>query len=227
MSRRSHPAVSLLLVVPQAHVRQLDLHFQTAWYDVFHRARPNQVSHILCMGPIVWVALSFACLLPLPGFTPSGLDLGLVLAFALVGAYAAMDRWLGLVMAPVMAALWASAHLLVGAWGAGAFPLALVVLGVAGAVQTWTHSFEDIPPPLSGTEGWVTVSEWRRKASLPRLLLTVGLSLSVYILVEIFSSPRLFGVQVFKLMLRLGYKPSVRAEIAAESRRILATGGAA
>ena len=72
MSRRAHPAVSLLLVVPEAHVRQLDLHFQTAWYDVFHRARPNQISHVLCMGPIVWVGLVFACLLPLPGFTPPG-----------------------------------------------------------------------------------------------------------------------------------------------------------
>lgn len=223
MSRRSHPAVSMLLVVPEAHVRQLDLHFQTAWYDVFHRTRPNQISHVLCMGPIVWVMLVFACLVPLPGLTPPGLDLGLVLACALLAAYGTMDRGLGLVMAPVMAAIWASAHLLVGALGAGALPLALVVLAVAGALQTWTHAFEDIPPPLSGAEGWVTVSEWRRKTSLPRLMLTFVLSLSVYILVEIISSPRLFGVQVFKLMLCLGYKPSVRAEIAAESRRILAT----
>lgn len=227
MSRRAHPVVSLLLVVPEAHVRQLDLHFQTAWYDVFHRARPNQLSHVLCMGPIVWVMLVFACLLPLPGFTPPGFDLGLVLAFALVAACVAMDRGLGLVMAPVMAALWASAHLLVGARGAGAFFIALAVLAVAGALQTWTHAFEDVPPPLSGTEGWVTVSEWRRKTPLPRLMLAIVLTLSVYILVEIFSSPRLFCVQVFKLMLRLGYKPSVRAEIAAESRRILATSGAA
>ena len=227
MSRRAHPAVSLLLVVPEAHVRQLDLHFQTAWYDVFHRARPNQISHVLCMGPIVWVILVLACRLPLPGFTPPGLDLGLALGFALVAAYVAMDRWLGLVMAPVMAALWASAHLLVGAWGTGALPLALIVLAVAGGLQTWTHAFEDIPPPLSGTAGWVTVAEWRRKTPLPRLALAIALTLSVYILVEIASSPRLFGVQVFKLMLRLGYKPSVRAEIAAESRRILATSRAA
>lgn len=83
-SRIAHPAVSLLLVVPEAHVRQLDLHFQTAWYDVFHRARPDQISHILCMGPIAWVILVFACLLPSPGFTPPGFDPGLVLAFALV-----------------------------------------------------------------------------------------------------------------------------------------------
>ncbi len=101
------------------------------------------------------------------------------------------------------------------------------MLAAAGALQTWTHAFEDVPPPLSGTAGWVTVSEWRRKTPLPRLMLAFVLSLSVYILVEIFSSPRLFGVQVFKLMLRLGYKPRVRAEIAAESRRILATSGAA
>jgi uncharacterized membrane protein YGL010W len=227
MSRRAHPAVSLLLVVPQAHVRQLDLHFQTAWYDVFHRVRLNQISHVLCMGPIVWVMLVFACLLPLPGFTPPALDLGLVLALALVAAYVVMDRGLGLLMAPVMGALWVSAHLLVGARGAAALPLVLIVLAAAGALQTWTHAFEEVPPPLSGTEGWVTVAEWRRKTPLPRLMLAFGLSLSVYILVEIASSPRLFGVQVFKLMLCFGYKPSVRAEIAAESRRILATSGAA
>jgi uncharacterized membrane protein YGL010W len=177
MSRRAHAAVSLLLVVPQAHVRQLDMHFQTAWYDVFHRARPNQISHVLCMGPIVWVGLVFACLLPLPGFMPPGFDLGLVLAFALVAAYLVMDRGLGLVMAPVMAALWASAHLLVGARGAGALPIALVVLAAAGALQTWTHAFEDVPPPLSGTAGWVTVVEWRRTTSLPRLMLAFVLSL--------------------------------------------------
>ena len=185
MSRRVHPAVSVLLVVPDAHVRQLDLHFQTAWYDVFHRSRPNQISHILCMGPIVWLMLVFACLLPLPGITPPGLDLGLVLAFALVAAYVAMDRGLGLLMAPVMAALWASAHLFVGARGAGAFPIALVVLAVAGALQTWTHAFEDVPPPVSGTEGWVPLTEWRRKTPLSRMMLTFALTASVYILVEI------------------------------------------
>ncbi|HSN98305.1 MAG TPA: hypothetical protein VLS89_08400, partial [Candidatus Nanopelagicales bacterium] len=205
-------------------VRQLDLHLQTAWYDVFHRSRINQVSHALCMGPIVWSLLVLASAAPWLRVDLPWFDLGLVAAGALTIAYIAMDRVLGLVMAPIVAALWWTAHLFVGARGEGALPAALAVLIIAGALQTWTHAFEDVPPPLSGTSGWVPVAAWRRTTPLSRQLLAFALTLSVYILVEIASSPRLLGVQVFKLLLRLGYQPSVRAELTHESTRILSGG---
>ena len=59
-----------------------------------------------------------------------------------------------------------------------------------------------------------------------RQLLVVTLTLSVCILVEIFSSPRLLGVLVFKLLLSLGDKPSERTAIALDATRILCSTGA-
>lgn len=229
MTNRGPSAVSMLLVVPAAHVRQLDLHFQTAWYDVFHRRRINQISHIVCMGPIVWAMIVGACAAPLPGFGAVGpfpVNLGLVVAALLALAYFAMDRVLGLLMTPLVAALWMSANLFVGAHGKEALHSALIVLAIAGALQTWTHGLEEVPPPVSGTTGWVPFTEWRQNTPLSRQALTIALTLSFYILVEIVSSPRLLGVLGFKLLMSLGYNPKARAEIADESVRILATGGA-
>lgn len=195
--------VDRLLIVPDAHVRVLNVPFQVEMYALFHRHWGSRIGHAVCT-PVVMVAL-FGLLAPY--------RLELPTAALLLVLYLVFDRWVGLILiGPLAAAVFAGRALSHATTPA---VLAMVMLGAA-ALQATSHAFEPIPPPW--TPGFRSLSTFLRTASLRNI---VGLSLLsvLYFFLELWATPRVWPLQVHGLLLRLGYRPTERAWIRA---RVLA-----
>ena len=208
-----------LLVVPAAQTRLLDLEYQAALYEVFHRRSINRISHYVCIPVITWALLALLALIP----TPVGLPVYTVLAaVTLLAWYATAARRLFALALVCLAALTTSVYLVVDVYALlDVQALVLVLLG-ASYCLTITHALEEVPPPWSGRRQWTSVGEAYRNAGPWKLGLMVFCALTIYVVVELISAPRLFAVQLEHLHRLLAGLPRCSATRSERVRRVLA-----
>lgn len=196
--------VHALLIVPQAHVR-FDRTFQGEMYELFHRRPLARYGHLV-VTPVINIALLAA----LAGVAPAAAIAGAV-AIALWSLH--VDRVAGAIMVPIAAAALLGAHALAAALGAHAVLLSLAIVWAGGFAQALSHASEPIPPPWTGSHRFMSLGEWLRAASLPRIIGLALLSPTVFPLLEIWAAPRVWVLQVLHLMMRAGYRTALREQL--------------
>lgn len=180
---------------------------------MFHRRRLTRAAHYLGTQGIVaafFVVAAGAAVGPMP--------LPWVLAAILSAVYLRMNLIVGLAATLQLGLLLAMASFVVSH---GATPVAgVVALAVLAALQNVSHSFEPVPPVLTG-RGFETFAHyWARATTVHRLRL---LALNVlYLPLELVSAPRLFAVHMLRALQVFGWRRSWAADIRARADAILA-----
>lgn len=230
----SMPARNSLLdhvfTIPEAQTKIFDLEWQSAFYTVFHQTKTARLLHAICMAPIV---ISLYVLTSYIGLGGQSLLSGAAEITVINGAfvvmivsiiwYLIMDVKVGLVALPFVVAFWLvanTANYLAGDLG---LPIALAVLVIASMVQTISHQPEMVPPPHSGSSKFVQFKYWVQNVPFLHRL-RVGLMFPWFSVVELISSPRLFPIQLLRLMHKFGYKTELEALTEKRARRVLETG---
>jgi hypothetical protein len=191
--RRAHTLVRYLTIVPQAHYAVLDRDLQMTLYELFHTNRISRVGHAVCTPIVCFSALAALAQVRLgaPHLSPA-------LPFAaLLGANGYLHgRHIGVLTTAVMAMMTLAATL----FAAGGIPhaLALSVGGMllAGALQTWSHAFEPVPPPLSGQRDFLSFGVWWSQGTPGRKLAAVALASTAFIALELLASFRILPCQL-------------------------------
>ncbi len=211
----TYSAADRIFIVPAAHVAIFRTRFQVEMYELFHRTLGGRLGHMIGTPTIVLGVLTVlhaATGLHWPG--------GLVIAgIVLVGLAtdvlaASITGLLGLVLLGSAAALSAQ----VGGW-ALATGIGLIVLGCL--VQTLSHAFEDVPPPHSGTSHFVPMGEWLRSITPREFLRSAVMTVGVFYWLELWATFRIWPLQVLHVLLALGYRPALRAELDARMEAIV------
>jgi uncharacterized membrane protein YGL010W len=207
---RAHTVVRYLTIVPQAHYGVLDRDLQMTLYELFHTHPVSRVAHAVCTPIVCLAALAALAQAGLP--SPGGAHLSMALPLAvLLGANGFLHgRGIGVLTTAVVATMTLAATL----FAAGGVPHALAVsLGgmfLAGAIQTWSHAFEPVPPPLSGGPDFLSLGVWRSQASLGRKCAAAALSITAFIGLELLASPRILPCQLRVYALAVGRSPAER-----------------
>lgn len=211
-----------LFIVPQAHVR-FDRRFQTEMYELFHVRPLARWGHLICT-PIIVIALlaALAALGPLTAAGPLAIDGALIGALAIVAWSFYVDRVAALVMIPLALAAALGARELASALGAHAVPYALALAWAGGLLQAISHASEPIPPPWTGSHAFVPLGTFLRTAPPSRMLGLALLSPTVFTLLEVWASPRVWVLEVLHLMMRAGYRPELRTQLDARIDEMLA-----
>lgn len=207
-----------LTIVPEAHVRVFDFPLQMRLYDLFHRRRLSLVGHAICTPIIVFGMLAVAAharfsWLPAPSFA-------VLLAALLVSYYLYVDRLVGVVLLPYVAALTGAAAWFAASWGPGSLSISLTLVLVFTMLQTFSHVLDGIPPPLSRGPGLQPVGEWARETPIGRIALAVFLSGTMYVVLEMFAAPRVLACQVARQLSRLGYAEERWSRMRKEADRL-------
>jgi uncharacterized membrane protein YGL010W len=214
---RSGTLAEHLLIVPAAHTHIGHLAFQVEMYELFHRTPGGRLGHGLGTPAILFGVLML--LSRAPGPAAPLLAAGLVLGIAAWGA--AIDRLVGAVTMVLGAALAAGAAASAKALGAGAgVAVALMVGGCA--VQTFSHLFEDVPPPISGTEGFLPVNTWLARLDLVAGVRSAALTLGIFYWLELWASLRVLPLVVLHLAMRAGHRPELRRALDERIAQIVA-----
>jgi len=211
-----------LTIVPAAHYRAWDVTYQRRLYALFHTSTACKVLHSICTPIAIWFMLAALWHVEVAGVLIGGapLRLSLLLA-ALFAAYAfSHDRLVGVLLLPVYATLWFLASAFAERQGPAGLSFAIGGLFTASALQTASHFFEPVPPPLSGSERFIPFTRFWRTASAARKALALLLASSVYVLLELYASPRVFPCQALFLLQKLGYRGPLREETEREARRM-------
>jgi hypothetical protein len=97
----------------------------------------------------------------------------------------------------------------------------VVLVGTGGAIQTLSHTFEDVPPPLSGAPSFVAFREWVARTGARALLRSALLTWGVFFWLELWAAPRIWTIQVLHLLMRAGYRSALKSALDARAREIL------
>lgn len=228
--QQKYTVVDHLLTIPEAQTRIFDLEWQSTFYTVFHQTRTSRLLHALCMAPICfslfllatyWDLGTGSLFRTLPELT--AINGSIIILMICSIWYIAMDRTVGFATMPVILGFWLLAngtHYLMGMSGVW-FGLAL--LFGASAIQTISHQPEQVPPPHSGTDKFMSFPEWQQKASFWHKF-KVSVMFPIFTMVELISSPRLMPVQILRLMHKFGYRKDMEARNNLRARRVLETG---
>lgn len=210
-----HPTLERIFIVPRAHTAIFATRFQIEMYELFHRTRGGRLGHLLGTPTIVlglFLALHAGTGTPWWG-------VGLLAVIVALGL--PVDRLAAMITGVLGAALLGLAAALAGALPSATI-VGLVLVGTGGAVQTLSHTFEDVPPPLSGTTHFVPIREWYRDLQLRALLRSAALTWGVFFWLELWATPRIWTIQVLHLLMRAGYRPDLRSELDGRAQEILA-----
>jgi hypothetical protein len=204
-----------LFIVPAAHTRLADVAFQAEMYELFHRTPAGRIGHMIgtptiLLGVLMLISRAPGAAAPL---------LAVALAFGIAAWGLVIDRLAGLVTSIATALLAVSAFVLARALGPET-ALALVFGGCA--VQTFSHAFEDVPPPLSGAADFVPPSAWLRRARLLEVVRAASLTVGVFFWLEMWATFRILPLQVLHLLMRAGHRPELRGALDARVSAILA-----
>lgn len=219
-----------LLTIPQAQVKIFDIEWQSAFYEVFHQTKTSKVLHTVCMAPIVFSLFALASYVD---FTTASIIPALPETTAINGAfvvmimsgiwYLMMNITIGLVSAPIVVAFWVLANVFNVSFGHDGIYIALIMLFLFSFIQTVSHQPEPVPPPHSGTKGFVAYKKWVKSATVGQKVKVIVL-FPVFTMVELISSPRLLPVQILRLMHRFGYRPELKKLTTERAHRVLKTG---
>jgi hypothetical protein len=219
MAHRAPSIAEQLFIVPAAHTRLSDTSFQTEMYALFHRTRAARIGHNIGTLSILVGALVLAS--RAPGVAAPAIAVVLVLDLTRRGM--AVDRVVGVATALVAMALVAAAFAIARALGpAAALPVALACIFGGCAVQTLSHSFEEVPPPLSGTAGWLPLRVWRRRIGIRDAARAAALTVGVFFWLEMWAALRILPLQILHLSMLAGHRPDLRRALDARIAAILA-----
>ncbi|UQA61128.1 hypothetical protein [Polyangium aurulentum] len=215
--------VRYMTIIPAAHVRAWDLPLQRRLYALFHTTNVSRILHSICTPIIVWFMLVALSYVPLPFVGELGAAPQLsLLAVATFAAYAfAHDVLAGALLLPVQAGLWITASEFAARSGPEGLGIAVAGMLIASAVQTFSHFWEPVPPPLSGDEHFLPFVTFWRTASPMRKLLALFLGSTVYVLLELIAAPRVFPCQALRMLQWLGYAVGSREETERAARRMM------
>ncbi len=205
-----------IFIVPQAHVAITRVDFQVEMYELFHRTPGGRLGHIV--GTLATLLGTLALSERASGSLAPGV--GLLAAIALWGA--AVDRLVGGLTALLGAALVALVHFAAPSLGADLTACALGLVFGGCAVQTFSHLFEDVPPPQSGSTGFVPVGRWLRGITAREVVRSTLLTLLVFYWLELWATFRIWPLQILHVLMRLGYRPEARRRLDARVREIIA-----
>jgi hypothetical protein len=211
-----HDTLERILIVPRAHTAIFAARFQVEMYELFHRSRGGRLGHLIGTPTIV-----LGSLLALHGFTGAPWW-GLALVAAIVGLGLRVDR----IAAAISGALGIAMLGLVAVWAetttGSATLVGLVLVGTGGAVQTLSHTFEDVPPPLSGAPSFVAFPEWVARTEARALLRSALLTWGVFFWLELWAAPRIWTIQLLHLLMRAGYRSALKSALDERAQEILA-----
>ncbi|MCW2859386.1 MAG: hypothetical protein JWP48_1094 [Actinoallomurus sp.] len=208
---RAHALVRYLTIVPQAHYAVFDADLKMTLFELFHTNRISRVGHAVCTPIVCFSALAALAqvVLPSPLDAPH-LSLALPVA-ALLGAHGYLHGGrIGALTTAVVAMMTLAATLYAAAGIPHALALAVGGMLLAGALQTWSHAFEPVPPPLSGERDFLSLAVWRSQASPGRKLAAAALATTAFIALELLASFRILPCQLRAYALALGRAPSER-----------------
>jgi hypothetical protein len=184
---RARTVLRYLTIVPQAHYSVLDRDLQTALYELFHTHPISRVGHAVCTPIVCISALAALARIGLPLHAPA-------LVFAALLSVNGFLYGVGVLTTTVVAMMTLGATLFGGVPHALVLSLAMMLL--AGALQTWSHAFEPVPPPLSGQPGFLSAGVWRSQSSPGRKLAAVALSMTAFVALELLASFRILPCQL-------------------------------
>jgi len=217
-----------LFIVPEAHVRLNDFQFQVEIYDVFHRRWGSRIGHTVCTPLVMTGIFALLALLPVGpidsflGGAPIAHGLAVPATLLLLGWFVSIDTLAGMMMVPFMALTLVAAHVLDQVSGVHALRNGLILVYVSSFFQMLSHGFEEFPPPLSGSYRWVPFRAWLRRVDVPTVLGLVLASTTVYTALECWASPRVWLLQMIKVMMAFGYRPELRQMLRKRVPEILA-----
>lgn len=211
MPDRAHVLVRYLTIIPQAHYAVLDTDLQMTLYELFHTSRISRVAHAVCTPVVCLSALAALAQvgLPAPLDAPRP-SLALPVAVLLCAHGFLYGRRIGALTTAVVAVLTLAASLYAAAGVPHPLALAVAVMLIAGALQTWSHAFEPVPPPLSGQRDFLSLGVWRSQASIGRKLAAAALAMTAFIALELLASFRILPCQLRVYALALGGAPAER-----------------
>jgi uncharacterized membrane protein YGL010W len=211
---RAHALVRYLTIVPQAHYAVFDADLQMTLYELFHTHRISRVAHAVCTPIVCLAALTALAQVRLPSpLDAPHLSLALPLA-ALLGANGYLHgRRIGALATAVVAMMTLAATLLAAAGIPHALALSVGGMLLAGALQTWSHAFEPVPPPLSGQRDFLSLGVWWSRGSPRRKLAAAALATTAFIALELLASFRILPCQLRVYALALGRAPSQRTAL--------------
>jgi hypothetical protein len=224
-------AWGVVAVAPFAHITFFSLSYQAYLYDVFHQTKNARFWHQLCM-PLNNLMI-MAALAPLD---LAGLNGGAVYALVLLAWYLAQaiaNRLLlwGLLMIPVVGALYAGAGLYLQAMAApGWLPSPFVWMAVLSFAQAFSHVTEArLPPRVSASARWKTVREFvtgdpATAGGRPLRILRLVAQAVWGTAAELWASPRLLPFGVLAQLRRRGYARAQLAELDDMTHRAIASG---
>jgi uncharacterized membrane protein YGL010W len=159
----------------------LDRGLQMTLYELFHTNRISRVGHAVCTPIVCFSALATLAQVRLPWpLDAPYLSPALPLAALLAANGYLYGRRIGVLTTAVVAMITIAATLFAadGIPHALAFSVGGMVL--AGALQTWSHAFEPVPPPLSGQRDFLSFGVWWSQGSPGRKLAAVALDDGVH-----------------------------------------------
>lgn len=207
-----------LVIVPAAHTRVFDFPLQMRLYDLFHRRTLSLVGHAICTPIIVFFMLASAAHAGLP-WVPAP-SLAVLLAAMLIAYYLYVDKLVGVVLLPYVAALTGAAAWFAAYWGPGSLSISLIGVLVFTTLQTYSHILDGIPPPLSRGPGLQPVGEWARQTPIGKIVVSALLGTTVYVALEMFAAPRVLACQVARMLSRLGYAEERWSRMRKEADRL-------
>lgn len=219
-----------VFTIPEAQVKIFDLEWQSVFYTVFHQTRTARLLHAICMAPIVmclyvltsYISLGGQSILPWAAEITAINGAFVVMIISIIW-YLIMDIQVGLVALPFVVAFWLIANVVNHTAGDLGLPIALAVLVLTTMIQTISHQPEMVPPPHSGSSKFVQFKYWVQNVPFLHRL-RVGLMFPWFSFIELISSPRLFPIQLLRLMHKFGYKPELEELTKKKARRVLETG---
>ncbi|TNE52560.1 MAG: hypothetical protein EP343_00060 [Deltaproteobacteria bacterium] len=223
--------LNLAMIVPKAQTRVLSLRYQAELYEAFHQDWRSQLLHALFTVPAMVGFLVLLACIPvgfevnlIPGFAPANtLNVSFLGVMVLLAWYAVFDRWVALFALPFLVGAWLLANWVVLVLGSISALYAAGVVFACGAIQALSHYFEDVPPPLSGSESWADRHEWWSQASFKQVA-TIGIMFPMYSTLELISIPRIFPLQILRLLHRFGYRSAFAEEVKREALSMLYAG---
>lgn len=205
-----------LLIVPRAHTALLDTRFQIEMYELFHRTWGGRLGHIVGT-PLILTGTFVALHAATHSAVPGALVLFAMSVFAL-----RVDRMVAVLTALLGAALVGLAANLAPSDLADAAALSLGLVLGGCALQTFSHAFEDVPPPHSGTTEFVPVGSWFRAQPVVEFIRTGVMLVGVFFWLELWATYRIWPLQILQMLTWLGYRPELRAALDARSAEIVA-----
>jgi uncharacterized membrane protein YGL010W len=208
---RLHTLLRYLTIVPQAHYAVLDRDLQMTLYELFHTNRISRAGHAVCTPIVCFSALAALAQISLPPpLDAPYLSPALPLAALLVANGYLHGRRTGVLTSAVVAMMTLAAMLFAAEGIPHALALSVGGMLLASALQTWSHAFEPVPPPLSGQRDFVSFGLWWSQRSPGRKLAAVALSATAFIALELLASFRILPCQLRVYTLALGHAPSER-----------------